>query len=127
MGQFNHFMNILMKKEGLFMCAIVPQLEENELIAAVWPRGYMNDLSVEYEHSLDYISLQGTHCGIRINPNLIAINSNSYNFMLISTDVEKDEFFNMSINEDMYGLKFEHIQYLQNLREKLNNYKDIEK
>lgn len=107
------------------MYELVPQLKENELTAAVWPRGFMNDLSVEYEHSIDYISLQGKNCGIRINPNLIAINSSSYNFMLISTDVEKDEYFNMSINEEMYGLNFENIQYLQELRTKLKNFKEF--
>jgi len=127
MANFNNLMKILKDKESTFFPEIIKQLNEDEVLGASWPHGYMNDLYVEYEHSVDYISIQGKTCGIRITPELISINVQGMSFMGISTDASKDEYFNQSVSEDMYNLNFNNILYLQDLKEKINNYKNYGK
>lgn len=126
MGHFNNLIKILKDKEVTVLVELVKQLKEDEVPGASWPRGYMNDLYVEYQHTVDYISIQGKTCGIRITPELIAINVDGMSFMGISTDTSKDEYFNEAISTDMYGLDFDTIKYLQAWRTKLKNYKELE-
>lgn len=115
LSEFNLLTRLSGDSEFNFIPALKSQLEHNNTVPVMWPDRFVNEVYVEYLNSLKYLSIQGRSCGIRVTPETISVHVWGEFLFSASTDISKDEFFNMYIMDSMNNIKFENIQYVQKL------------
>lgn len=119
LAEFNSLVQLAEQSEFNFIPGIKAQLNQNNSVPAMWPDRFVNEVYVEYLHSLKYLSIQGRSCGIRVTPETISVHVWGEFLFSASTDMTKDEFFNYYLLDNMNNVKFDKIQYVQNLCNKL--------
>lgn len=121
LADFNLLTRFARDTELHFIPALKSQLEQNDSVPVMWPDRFMNDVYIEYVNSLKYMSIQGRTCGIRVTSETISVHVWGEFLFSVSTDMSKDEFFNMYILDSMNNLNFDSIQYVQKLYNKVQS------
>lgn len=115
MAYFNSCIRIIQEYEWRFIPEIKKQLLDNHTVPVMWPDSFVNELYVEYERGLQYLSLQGRNCGIRVTPSQISVHVWGQLLFVAPTDMSKDEYFNLYLMDNMNNVRFDNIQYIQQL------------
>ncbi len=93
-----------------------------------YPEKYTNGLQIRMIYGSDMrVSIQGLNCGIYITNHAITVYTTGIYHFTVSTEIGKDDIFNLCVSSDILPIAYEDIEFLINFRKEMIRIRNNEK